>query len=328
MNVFISWSGDRSKKLSEALSEFLPRTLQGIKVWMSHENIQAGSRWGEGLNQQLEESRFGVLCLTPENFNAPWILFEAGSLAKNVSGSRVVPYLLGLASSDIDGPLAEFQVVDADENGTKKLVQSLNSALESPIDESRLDDIFGQCWPTLRSQVEKILADRSPNSLSPREIKQERESVSKFYERVKGTWWERILKKGIGFFHVEPDELHNSVQLHGQFFDIKGDPEAKWKSEVARVSIDKIIYLRRCFHLDSPREGWIHGYGEMEFKGPSKSFNQGDGSFFDVDRDSPEKTIVYPVVLRRIDDANEIVTMDTGTDSDKQSLVLKKLREW
>src|SRR5438876_7271285 len=97
MNVFISWSGDRSKKLASALSELLPKALSNLNVWMS-DDIEAGTPWGEELNRKLETSNFGVLCLTPENSNAPWLLFEAGALAKAVSGSRVVPYRLGLGS--------------------------------------------------------------------------------------------------------------------------------------------------------------------------------------------------------------------------------------
>ena len=177
MNVFISWSGDRSKELAKALSELLPDVIQSLKVWMSEQDIMPGSRWAEALNQKLETCNFGVLCLTPENLNAPWLLFEAGSLAKSVSGSKVVPYYLGLKPADIPFPLAQFQCAGAEENGTRRLVHSLNLALESPIDETRLRRGFEGWWPSLKSRIEVILASAIPNDPAPavREIELERQ---------------------------------------------------------------------------------------------------------------------------------------------------------
>jgi hypothetical protein len=49
MNVFISWSGDRSNKLADALLQFFSGVFPGLKVWMSKQDIKAGSRWGEEL---------------------------------------------------------------------------------------------------------------------------------------------------------------------------------------------------------------------------------------------------------------------------------------
>ncbi len=40
---------------------------------------------------------------------APWLMFEAGALAKSVKGSRLVPLLFGIESADIKGPLIHFQ---------------------------------------------------------------------------------------------------------------------------------------------------------------------------------------------------------------------------
>ena len=83
--VFIGWSGDRSKKLAVALRESLKNVFEDLDVWMSESEIEVGSLWIEKLNRALNSSSFGVLCLTPENLNAPWLLFEAGSLAKGAS---------------------------------------------------------------------------------------------------------------------------------------------------------------------------------------------------------------------------------------------------
>lgn len=156
MNVFISWSGERSRLLAKALAELLPDAIQELKCWMSEHDIRAGSRWGHELQQQLESSNLGVLCLTPENLNAAWLLFEAGSLAKSVSEGKVVPYRLNLTAASVSLPLAQFQGVDADEQGTRKLVESLNAARQQPMETGRLDRIFQRWWPDLDARIKAI----------------------------------------------------------------------------------------------------------------------------------------------------------------------------
>ena len=156
MRVFISWSGPRSQAVAAALSDLLPDAIQDLKTWMSQHDIGAGSRWSQELSGELEASQFGILCLTSENLAAPWMLFEAGSLAKSVSGSRVVPYRLNLRSADVEFHLAQFQGVDADKEGTYKLLLSLNSSRDDPFVEERLRRVFEMWWPSLEVRLASV----------------------------------------------------------------------------------------------------------------------------------------------------------------------------
>src|SRR6266404_1604418 len=98
MSVFISWSGSRSKQLAQQLRNWLPNVLQAVEVWMSDVDIEAGARGIHEIFTQLERASFGVICLTPENLNAPWLLFEAGAISKKMTDkAHVCPYLLGMS---------------------------------------------------------------------------------------------------------------------------------------------------------------------------------------------------------------------------------------
>src|SRR5260370_7231044 len=81
-NVFLSWSGPRSKSAAEALKDWLPNILQTARPWMSATDIEKGTRWREEVAAALDTMKAGIICLTPENLTAEWLLFEAGALSK------------------------------------------------------------------------------------------------------------------------------------------------------------------------------------------------------------------------------------------------------
>jgi hypothetical protein len=174
MNLFLCWSGERSKAVAEALRLWLPGVINAVEPWFSPEDLEAGSRWSKDIARQLETTKFGIICLTPENLDAQWILFEAGALSKSVETSRVVPYLLDLRPSDLVGPLAQFQAAQSDRQESFKLVQSINAAVnaekERALDEALLQQSFERWWPTLEQALASIPAhskSRTPRRQVP-----------------------------------------------------------------------------------------------------------------------------------------------------------------
>jgi TIR domain len=159
MKVFISWSGPRSRHVARALHDWLPDIVQYVEPWMSHENIQAGARWNPEINEQLSQTKFGIICLTPENQHQPWLVFEAGALAKTVDDDTfVVPYLIDMDKSEVKGPLAQFQYVLLDEEGSFGLVQSINKVPDNDaaLPGERLEKVFRRSWPDLKSVFDDL----------------------------------------------------------------------------------------------------------------------------------------------------------------------------
>src|SRR5689334_7727654 len=121
MKVFISWSGERSGKLAEALREWLPLVLQGVELWLSRNDLDKGARWSLEIAKELEGTKVGIICLTTENKEKPWILFEAGAISKTMETAFVCPYLLDIQPSDVQPPLGQFQATRAQKEDTRKL---------------------------------------------------------------------------------------------------------------------------------------------------------------------------------------------------------------
>src|SRR4051794_34838733 len=102
--VFVSWSGRLSGEIGAAIRDLFPQILQGLEIFMSEADIQDGSPWFESITKSLERSNYGIIVLTRENLARPWVLFEAGALAKGIEKSRVTPLLVDIERSDLGGP--------------------------------------------------------------------------------------------------------------------------------------------------------------------------------------------------------------------------------
>lgn len=156
MKLFVSWSGERSKSLAMVLKDWLPLVLHYVEPWLSEADIEAGQRWADAVAKELEACNFGVLCVTRENLASPWVLFEAGALAKSLDGARVTPLLLDIDFREISGPLAQFQAKKFEKKGVLELVQSLNQNATHPVPDDRYKQLFEALWPELEKKVAAI----------------------------------------------------------------------------------------------------------------------------------------------------------------------------
>jgi hypothetical protein len=165
MKVFISWSGARSQTVAQSLKDWMPLALHYVEPWLSEADVAAGERWAQALAKELESCNFGIICVTRENVGSPWVLFEAGSLAKSLQGSKVIPLLLDLEFSEIGGPLAQFQAKKLDRDGVNEVLNSLNQAAQHPVPEPRAKQLFEALWPQFNTQIATI--PKQPASAKP-----------------------------------------------------------------------------------------------------------------------------------------------------------------
>jgi hypothetical protein len=166
MKIFLSWSGDVSRQVAKALHHWLPRMLHKVEPYMSEEDTGKGVRWSTDLAGQLDETQFGIICLTPDNLQAPWIHFEAGALSKSIDKSRVVPFLFGVGAADVTGPLVQFQGTKCEPDDMLRLIKGINTACgDHAIAEKVVEDTFSWGWPSLKEALEKISA--LPGQLEP-----------------------------------------------------------------------------------------------------------------------------------------------------------------
>lgn len=157
MKVFISWSGETSLKVAQIFREWLPSVMQSIEPYVSSEDIDKGARWSTDIAKELEDSTFGILCVTKDNLEAPWLSFEAGALSKTMEKAFVNPFLFDIKRSEVQGPILQFQSTIFEKEDIRRMVRTLNKASgEASITEVRLDKSFDVWYPTLEAELNKL----------------------------------------------------------------------------------------------------------------------------------------------------------------------------
>lgn len=155
--VFLSWSGIRSKTVAENLHEFLPLFLPNIEPWISSENIDKGAVWIADIFENLKHSELCIVCVTPENTGAPWLMFEAGAAAINMERSKIFPLLLGMNANALAGPLSLFQLTTLERADFFRMLQSMNNFLgEDGNSEKVLKTHFENSWKKFEQKVKKV----------------------------------------------------------------------------------------------------------------------------------------------------------------------------
>jgi hypothetical protein len=91
MKVFISWSGPTSEKIAVRLHECLPLMHPAVTPFITTADIDKGANWPGDLRRELEQSHYGIVCLTRGNVSSAWLAFEAGALSKQLARLRLRP---------------------------------------------------------------------------------------------------------------------------------------------------------------------------------------------------------------------------------------------
>lgn len=166
MKIFLSWHGSRSGAVAAALCSWLQRAIHVVKPFYSPE-IEKGARWIRELDNALEGTRFGIVCLTPDNLDSTWIHYEVGALSKT-KDARIWTFLVGLIPTQVPQPLGQFNHTMAKESDTWALLRTINAHLADVGQEPLADDIikeqFDRLWPDLEQRLKE--AEAIPLSVS------------------------------------------------------------------------------------------------------------------------------------------------------------------
>jgi hypothetical protein len=153
VKIFVSWSGNRSAHIADTLHWWLPNVLQVLTPFVSKQDIDKGARGELVIGNELADTNVGIVCLTPENLQKPWVLFEAGALSKTAS-SYLCTFIHELTPAEIERPLGAFQHTKNEKEDIRKLCVTLNKLLTPRnLELSRLNETFEMWYPKLEERM-------------------------------------------------------------------------------------------------------------------------------------------------------------------------------
>jgi len=162
--IFICWSENNSKKIASAVKDCLEKDIFKnceIDCFFSEKSIASGEDWYREIENTLKKCAYGIICITRENFSAPWIFFEAGAIA-----TRKVPIIPLLTHARFDyldrTPISVKQGIDLlKEDKFCKMISDINKKMKLVnYDESLLEAVskaaYSKLMETLREEINHL----------------------------------------------------------------------------------------------------------------------------------------------------------------------------
>ncbi len=147
LKVFISWSGQLAKDVAAVWRDLVKETFDSVEPFMSEENIGAGERGLTKIANELAGTSFGIIVVTQENQNSPWLNYEAGALSKDVHDEtvRVAPLLVDFErKNDVSGPIGQFQASLLNSEGVEYILVEIAKIVG--VEEAAIRKRFTNSW--------------------------------------------------------------------------------------------------------------------------------------------------------------------------------------
>jgi hypothetical protein len=184
--VFISHD-TKDAEIAEAFSKLLSSVSAGVlKSFRSSDRkgsqgIEYGVEWFPEVMRKLDEASDIVCLLTQTSVERPWILYEAG-VAKGKLNTTVLGIALGIPLNKANnGPFAQFQNCDDNEDSLTKLVLQLVRRI--PNAEPDVDVVKDQV-KLFKNKLTELLKVKPVAEKQMDELKEDT-SIAKLFEEVK-----------------------------------------------------------------------------------------------------------------------------------------------
>ena len=128
MIIFLSWSKEQSKKYAELFKKFFPHWIQTSQPWFSETDINKGVLSFTDILKNIEQADIGVIFITKENMDEPWLNYESALLASKEK--KICPVLIDIDFSDVKGPLKQYQGTKIEKEDLKKLIFTILTAVK------------------------------------------------------------------------------------------------------------------------------------------------------------------------------------------------------
>lgn len=207
--IFISWHNDKQgigKLISNHFHDYLDKIFDNhIKVFASDVDIKHG--WTDELAKALENSKYGIMILTPQALDSAWMPYEFGVLRRNPE--QVWCFRFGKVSKD-KTPFAFYQYLTFTE---KELTILLDDIVRKELSDKEIGwDESNKIKKNIKTYVPKLYAEISEISCRIEDYVSNNEIREK-YEDLKNE--NQSLKDEIAALNARIAQFGSENLLHG-----------------------------------------------------------------------------------------------------------------
>lgn len=151
--IFLSWSKSKSKAYAEIFRDLAINVLGLLSknIFISSQSISNGEDWWIEIKDALESSEFGIVFVTDENYNNPWLNYESGILQARFQKNSLLPIsTTGDAKKILQEsvPLTKFQFTNAidDKRLMSNLLVNIADRMSIDVDKKNIDSKLNNYW--------------------------------------------------------------------------------------------------------------------------------------------------------------------------------------
>jgi hypothetical protein len=162
---FLSWSGTLSGEIASYIKTDIldPLFEDFIEPFISSE-IGVGNLFAPEILERLKKSDFGIVCITAENIEKPWVSFECGGLVNNGKKDNLYVILVDISVDmlkRLNQPLSEFQAVHLDKDGIVNLIRKISTSVLQ-VENSCYENRIHERWDKHEKEFTDIVRRHKP----------------------------------------------------------------------------------------------------------------------------------------------------------------------
>lgn len=118
-DIFLSYTTSDSHIAEELYEEF---QKYQIDCYMAEMDLALATEWQSEISEALKSSKIVAILVTPRSKSKDWVLIEVG--AAWILGKKLLPLLNQVNSSDLIGPLSQFQARVVENSKQRQFIAS------------------------------------------------------------------------------------------------------------------------------------------------------------------------------------------------------------
>ncbi len=239
--VFISWHSDAQeigKKIADCFRKHFGNIFgKEISVFESHVDIKHG--WTKELSTALDNSKYGIILLTPQALDSAWMYYEFGVLRRTPEHVWCFPF--GKVNRD-KTPFAINQYLEFSEDELSKM-------LETIVKKELADDFIG--WDegsTIRNKIKEYV----PQLFS--DVNKIASNIDNNYERnftIREKYFQMIKNVNDVSVNQRIIELEAEVAKYKKQLILKGNPESEKDKTISQKVAEIATLNARIVDLEA-----------------------------------------------------------------------------